>query len=272
MITTKNLAPKKIILLLFVTLLMNNFLFSQVDVKDNMTRVGQMTGDQIANDPFGNLYVVKDALLQKYNEKGEFLYSYSNFSLGNITSIDVDNFMKIMLFYEESSTLLFLDDRLSPITDPIDLFSKQYTTIALAAYTSDNRTWLYDFAHTDLILLDIYFNKINKTHYAFPNFQPIQLIEISGKKMAMNNPTDGIYLFDSFGTFIKIIRIKTEFPVQIVENTIYYIKEGNLYCYDYEKLQEEILTLNIPDMKQCLRYKNMLFILKTNGEVWKIQL
>lgn len=250
---------------------MTNTLFSQIHLEEKTIKF-PISGDQLAIDRIGNFYVIKDAVLQKFSNNGELLFSFSNFSFGNITSVDVSNYLKIMIFYGESSTLLFLDDRLSPISDPIDLFSRQYTTIALAAYSADNRTWLYDFANSDLIILDIYFNKIDKIHYNFPHFQPTQLIEIQGKQMSMYNPMDGLYIYDSFGTFDKKIRIETAYPVQIVDHTIYYIKDGNFYGYHYQKLSEEMVELNLPDMKQCLRYKNMLFILKTDGEIWKINL
>ena len=117
----------------------------------------EQTAQIIAVDPQGNIYAVNNASLYKYAPNGTLLYSYTQNLDGNITSIDVDNPLKIMLFYRDAGTILFLNDKLSPIGDAIDLFAKGLTTINLATYSTKNQIILYDEANTDLIILDFYF-------------------------------------------------------------------------------------------------------------------
>ena len=248
-------------------LLVSFFLTFAYGQYDKLIIIEKINGDQITVDLLGNLYVIQDALLQKYDPNGQFLFSYSNFSFGNITSVDVSNPMKIMLFYQETGTIIFLDDRLAPITNKIDLYSRQYMTISLAAYSSDNKIWLYDEVRADLIVLDAHFNEINRVHYNFQNFNPTQLQEITGKMFFMHNPEQGIFLFDSFGTYIKTIATQSFFPVQVHNNHIYYLKNNQLHIYNYNQLSEETGEMDMSHIKQCLIHKNRLYLLDKMGRV-----
>ena len=122
-----------IVLLFSVTL----SLFAQ----DNVTVLEKMTGTELGIDPNRNLYLVGGSKLSKLDGEGRLLRSFDDSFLGDIASIDVDNPMKIMVFYRESGKILFLDDRLSPVTEPLDLFSHGYTSVSLAAYSTDNLIW-----------------------------------------------------------------------------------------------------------------------------------
>jgi hypothetical protein len=259
-----NILKKTIALSLFLFFLTPVITYSQ---DNSLITVEKIRGDQIAIDYLGNLYVIQNALLQKYDPNGQFLFSYSNFSFGNITSVDVSNPMKIMLFYQETGTIIFLDDRLASISNQIDLYSRQYMTISLTAYSSDNKILLYDEAHADLIALDNYLNEIYRVHYNFQNFNPIQFQEIQGKMFFMHNPESGIFLFDSFGTYIKTIATQSPFPLQVYNNSIYYLKNDQLYVYNYTQLSENVWKTDMSHFKQCLVYKNRLYLLDKTGKV-----
>ena len=258
---------KRGLILIFFYIFIIPTTFTQVNFGSNPEIIDKIRGDIIAIDVLGNLYIVQESSLYKYSLKGELLYSYSNFSLGPISSVDVTNPMKIMLFYKDAATLLFLDDRLSPISENLDLMNKQLATISLAAYSTNNQIWLYDFINMDLITLDMYFNVTGKVHYNFPNFQPTQLMEIPGKMFAMYNPEQGIYLFDSFGSYIKTIGIQTEKKVQFVGQTLIYLKDSRLHIYNYQELRDESFELKDTHIKQSLKFRDKYILLKESGEV-----
>lgn len=235
--------------------------------EENTIVIDKIRGDRIASDHLGNLYIMQDGLLQKHDQDGKLLSSYSNFSFGNISSVDVSNPMKIMLFYQETGTIIFLDDRLAPITNRLDLYNLQYMTISLAAYSSDNKIWLYDEANADLIALDNYNHEVHRIHYSFQNFNPTQLQGISAKMFFMHNPNEGVLFFDSFGTYIKTIATRTPYNLQVSNDIIYYLKEGRLHLYNYVQLSEEILDREMSNIKQCLVHRNRLYLLELTGRV-----
>ncbi|MEG1555317.1 MAG: hypothetical protein RR356_01150 [Bacteroidales bacterium] len=222
---------------------------------------------EITVDLFGNIYLLQEAALYKYSIAGEFLCSYSNFTLGSIRSVDVSNPMKIMLFYRDAGSIVFLNDQLSPIIETLDLYAKNLNTISLATYSTTNNIILFDHLNMDMIVLDFFLNEKSRVHFTFHDFDPIRMVEINEKQLVMNNPATGFYFFDSFGTYEKTIGIKNIDFFQIINHAIYYLKEGGIYRYDYRKMEEKNIEIQQNNVKQVLVYRDKLILLKTNGNV-----
>ena len=241
-----------------------------VHAQQNMQAVViEQAAQNIAVDPQGYVYAINDASLYKYAPDGKLLYSYNNNLLGNISSIDVDNPLKIMLFYRDAGSILFLDDKLAPIGDLVDLFSKGLTTISLATYSTKNELILYDESNTDLIFLDFYFREKERIHYDFKDFQPILLTNINEKMTVMQDPRQGIFFFDNFGTFEKNIAVLSAYPIQILKDRILYINNNQLNSYSYLQLEWNPLCDLAEKTIQVLIYQNNIIL--TDGKTIKIQ-
>lgn len=158
-------------------------------------------GRTVTTDPNGNVYVTNGATLFKLNADGEILFRYTNFQQGNISSIDVDNPLKIMVFYKEASLILFLDEKLVPMMEPLDLFSR-FHNIALATYSTDNTIWLYDEVLQDLINVNFQLDEISRNHLSWEDFHPLRFYSLQEKQLAMCTE-ESIYYFDAFGTYLK---------------------------------------------------------------------
>ena len=218
-----------IVLLFSVTL----SLFAQ----DNVTVLEKMTGTQLDFDSNFNLYLVNGSKLSKLDGEGRLLRSFDDSFLGDITTIDVDNPLKIMLFYRESGKILFLDDRLTPVMEPLDLFSHGYTSVTLAAYSTDNLIWLYDAASHELICIDFYCKEKSRNRLNFSDFEPTQLLARYERSLLMNNPEDGMYLLDAFGTFLKRIPIPVEKILWYNHTFITYLTPDSIGTYDLVKME-----------------------------------
>ena len=242
-----------------------NFLFAQ-------TQIPNVTANYIKIDPYGNLYAVKEAQLSKFSPQGRLLYTYSKNSLGVISSIDVFNPMKIMLFYQDAGMLVFLNEQLSLITDPISLFENNYSTISLASYSSANQIHLYDNTHKYLLTLDFFMREISKTPINFPAFNPQKMIELEEKSLAFHDSETGIYLFDAFGTFNKLVPIITSNPVTVTSELIYYTNNNELFIYNYKTLNAETKQLPVSDVIQTLYYRNNMIVLLQDRTIWIYEL
>ena len=235
----------------------------------------EQIAQSIAVDPQGNIYAVNDATLYKYAPDGTLLYTYNDNLLGHISSIDVDNPLKIMLFYRDAGFIVFLSDKLSPIGDRVNLFSKGLTTIGLATYSTKNELILYDESNTDLILLDFYFREKERIHYDFTDFQPILLTNVNEKITVMQDPQQGVFFFDNFGTFDKNIAITTGFPVQIIKGNILYVKDNQLNSYNYETLDARMVA-NISDVAETVQqvlisHNRMILLDEKNIKIIQVQ-
>jgi len=232
------------------------------------TQIPNVNADYMKLDPYGNIYAVKGAQLFKFSIDGKLLSQFSDHTLGTISSIDVFNPMKIMLFYKDAGTLVFLNEQLAHIQDPIYLFDYNYYTISLASYSAANQIHLYDHVNKYLLTLDFFMRELYRTPLNFPAFHPIQMIELEEKSLAFHVPDTGIYLLDSFGTFNKLLRMATEQPVVVTGDLIYYSKNNEVVIYNYKTLSTDTQQLPISDVAQALFYRNKMVFLLNDGTLW----
>ncbi|NOZ36132.1 MAG: hypothetical protein GXO80_12645, partial [Chlorobi bacterium] len=94
--------------------------FSDIHIKT----IIPVKADKIYIDDFDNLYVISGSSLIKFTSDGKQLFSFDSSYSEVISSIDVKNPMKILVFYNNQNKLLFLDNKLSLIGDEIYLENK----------------------------------------------------------------------------------------------------------------------------------------------------
>jgi len=249
-------------------LLLSYILFSTCCFSFAQMQIPNATADYIKIDHFGNIYAVKESQISKFSSQGVLLYSYSNTRLGAISSIDVFNPMKIMLFYQNTGMLVFLNEQLALINEPISLFDANYPTISLASYSSANQIHLYDNSNKYLLTLDFFMREISKTPIHFPTFNPKKMIELEEKKLAFQDQELGVFLFDAFGTFNKLIPIITSHPIEMSSELIYYTNHNEINIYNYKTLHSETKQLPVSDVIQTLIYRKNKILLLQNGNIW----
>jgi hypothetical protein len=104
----------------------------------------KQSAQQVNIDILNQVYLINRAGLQKYNSQGVLLAQYQNALLGTICLLDVSNPLRLMAFYKNSGTLLFLNQQLATIGDPIDCFEIFGAEIALACSSSDGGFWVFN--------------------------------------------------------------------------------------------------------------------------------
>lgn len=224
-------------------------------------KFGAIQGDVLTCDRNGNLYLINDAVLLKIDQTGTILGTYNNSYLGTITSIDVSNPLKIMVFYQYSGMIVFLDDKLVALQDALDLSTRNFFNISLAAFSTDNRIWLYDNLKEELITVDFQLRELQRNRLTINNLAPTQLIALKEQRVVMQNPETGILFFDNFGTYLKTIAIQTELPIHVDQENIYYLNQNQYIAYNYRKLSS-LTICSLPDaVKQAITIRNKIFYL-----------
>jgi len=243
-------------------------LFSILSTSVAQTQIPNITADFIKLDPYGNIYAVKESQLYKFSSQGKLLFHYSDNTLGVISSIDVFNPMKIMLFYQNSGTLVFLNEQLTPIREPVSLFDANYFTISLASYSAANQIHLYDNVNRYLLTLDFFMREISRTPINFPSFNPIKMIELEEKTLAIHDTEQGVFLFDIFSTFNKLIPLITPRSVTVTPELIYFANDNEITIYNYKTMSIETQQLPISNVIQTQFYRNKMILLLQNGTIW----
>jgi len=137
---------------LYIFLILISFFsysFGQIETE----KIINIEADNIYADSFDNLYVLSGNTLIKYNLKGEKLFSYDAEGGDKITSVDVRNSLKIILFFEDQNKVILLDNKLSKIGNEIFLDKSDILGNAVICGATIGGYWIYDNINSQLLKL-----------------------------------------------------------------------------------------------------------------------
>ncbi len=217
-------------------------------------------------DKFGNCYLASRNKLLKYSPSGEFLYPYEEFRYGAIGSVDVTNPLKIVVFFPDVMKAVTLDKFLSPLT-VYDFLQLGYPTVSAVCGSTDGRIWYFDNIRMQL-------KKIDETGRVLREGQPLNAILAKtpvpnflleyDNMVYMNDSSQGIFVFDVFGSYKKTIPVKGLTKFQALAQTIIYSDKQNLNAYDM--LSFGTRTLELPahetDLLQAVIGKEVMLMLE----------
>lgn len=255
----------------FLIIVLSALSFCAISQSEPYVLIDKVKADQMAVDKQGNVYAIQGSNLYKYDPTGKLLYSFSDYAAGVISSIDVTNPLKVMLFYQDVAEIRFLDDRLAPIAK-LSLMDLGYYTVSLAAYSIQNSLWLYDNVQRELICVDFQGKEKCRNHLVLPDFAPTQLFCYKEQNVVLYNPNSGVAFFDVFGTLLKTLPFVSETPVQVVGGALYFTKEGQLCAFDLNKLELFNKPLHEERIKQFYLSRGNLYLLTEEGLIKVVSL
>jgi len=228
-------------------------------------------------DNMKHLYQIEDGhTLVKYNSQGEQLFVYNENNLGDIHSIDVSNPFRIMVYFYDFSTIVFLDRTLSE-TRRFDLVDFDLPLTEVVASASDNTMWLFD---NDTYTLKKINNQnqvvVESTDLALiseETISPNRLIEYDNN-VYLNVPEIGILVFDVFGNYIKTIELLGLDYFQLYENQLFYIEDESLQSYHLLSFFKQKIKLPIlkPHLQQLCISQELLYLnYSQNTEIYQLK-
>lgn len=212
-------------------------LSKQIPVKSNY----------ITSDIFNNLYIVSKTDLQKLNEEGILLNTYSNKNLGDITFVDATNPMRIVLFYVHFNQVVFLNNKLSPLSEPILLDDLGFTSVGGVCNSSQNGFWIFDSRNSQLVMISSSLQLVFKgTKINIPDSVPSIPIFMSehGKKVFLAFQNLGFYIFDQTGMQEKFIPVSSLQFMHVSGSTVYYLAEGKLWHMNVENMTTSLIEID----------------------------
>ncbi|MBI4930686.1 MAG: hypothetical protein HY841_07990 [Bacteroidetes bacterium] len=219
----------------------------------------------ITTDNLGNSYLFNGTLVEKYDGDGNLLKNFSNKNLGNITSVDASNSLKVLLFYKSFQQILLLDNMFAPSGNSISLDALGYNQTSLVCSSHDNGFWIFSKQNSELIRFDQNLQKTQQTG----NISQLTGMETNPdfvteqyNKVFMNDSLKGILVFDIYGTYNKIIPIKGLHHFQISNDDIIYFKEGKLKSYNMKTLEDAEISLPEINIIDARTEKEKLYLLK----------
>lgn len=209
-----------------------------------------ITGNSIISDNLGNIYLFEKSSLKKFDADGNFAYSYTELSDGFIYSIDVSDALKIIIFNKDFGKIKFLDNKLSVKSDPILLSNLDFANATLVATSYESGFWLYDPMSNQLVRFN---NNSQMTHQSGNisdltgrEFDPSFIVE-SDNMVYLNDPRYGVFVFDRYATYMKVIPVKNIKSFQVFDNNIFYLENNIIKSLDTKTYDEKILKLPVLD-------------------------
>ena len=197
----------------------------------------------IGVDNFQNIYYTSKSTL--YKKSNTEIIEYAALNLGQITTVDLINPLKIVVFYKESNTVVILDNTLAEIRRINFSAIENFRNISHATNAGDRRLWIYN---TDIQRLELFDYNQNKVIIEFPP-TVLPAIELTSNfNVCWVKTNEAIDSYTVYGSLINSFPIETSLEaITIYNESIFAIAEEKLFYSKKNALT--FSNLEIPEIK-----------------------
>ncbi len=202
-------------------------------------------------DNLGRIYVVDEKnTIINYRPDFTEMYRYANNRKGQISSVDLTNPLKVVVFYDDFNHLKIFDNTLTLISE-LDL-GDTFADVTAAAASNDGNLWIYDPVQFKIMKISengkIMMETTNVNDFGMTQLK-VTSIKEKNNVLILCDPSKGFYFFDNLGQYLFHYAAKEIVHFQFDGNSIiYYTKEGlfsfslktkEKYSYDIHDLYEK---------------------------------
>ncbi len=243
--------------ILYLFLFITTSLYSQDTIDATLINTSEVNVDHIVGiDNFDTFYYIDDNTLYKKTNDGKSL-NFSNYQLGNISSANTFNPLKINLFYQDFNYVIILDNRLAEIFKLDFNVIQPYKNITHISTGFDNTLWVFN---VDLQQLELYDYKSNTTRFAAVPVQSSVLDLESDYNYCWLLTENYLYQYNYFGSMISKLP-NTGFTEIAKSNGHLILKQDNSLFFK-PKNNDTIRAINLPKLliNQFLLTNETLYI------------
>lgn len=229
-------------------------------------------------DMLDNIYLITAGnQLKKFNSNGDSIAVFNDVKkYGNPSYIDVNNPLKILVYYKNYSTVVILD-RLLTQRNTINLRKQSIFSVKAIATSYDNNIWVFD--EQDLKLKKISedgevlqeSSDMRQLTDSVPS--PTQIID-SDNLVYLYDDKKGFYIFDYYGALKNTLPFLNWTDVAISGNRMMGFSENKLFSYQLKSLN--LKTYQLPsffkDYDAIKAVNGKVYMLKKDGvEIYSVQ-
>jgi hypothetical protein len=256
---------KKITLFITACLLTAAAAFAQKDsvLQFSKNLNGEFTYFNVDN--LDNIYLVNNQnQLKKLNSQGDSVGIFNDVrKYGKLFYIDVTNPLKLLLYYQNFSTIVVLD-RFLMVRNVINLRTQNIFNVKAIANAYDNNIWVFDEGDAKLKKIGENGDVLSETvdcRLIFDSIpSPTQIID-EGGFVNLYDPAKGFYIFDIYGALKSKIPFTGWKNVEAINKTLYGFADTVLYEYQPG-------TLHLKEYKLSAAFKNALQIKAANNKIY----
>lgn len=216
----------------------------------------------IGVDAYKNLYSIKDRVLHKQGPDGAIVFY--DFQLGNVSSVDIINPLKIVVFYEDTNTVVLLDNKLNEI-ERINFNSlPEFINVKTATNAGNSKLWIFNI---DTQQLELYHYRDNQKTTVSQPFAGKLLSQASNFNYCYVLTENKLRTFNTYGSLISEMDVD-DFEKIIEQNkSIIAVKENELfliYNNQGDALNNSVEPIKLPisenTIKDLYLTKDFLYI------------
>jgi len=220
-------------------------------------------------DPIGNFYLVKNGILIKYSASGDSLASWSDPSKGPITLVDATDPLRILLYHRDFNLIHFLNNRLTPLSDPISPDAIGISQPLTVAVSNQGGFWILDGTTRRIRRYDAQLNMASESApLDLPSLKASSSIRLfeAGNWLCLLVPDREIRVFDLFGNFLRKLPLKVN-AACFADNRLLLTRTGQISLYaSQEEPEQTVYVWDESALLESALYKEYLWI-RTPREV-----
>ncbi len=245
--------------LFYLVLILSTSVTSQEVIQISLVNSTPLKADTfISRTNFESTFYIKNNVFIKSSKDDNITpIEYNNFQLGQITSANTFNTLKINLFYKHFNTAIILDNRLAEIYK-IDFNTLQpYKNVSNISTGYDNTLWVFN---QDTQQLELYDYKTNVTRAQTLPVKSNVLDLKSNYNYCWLLTKDYVYVYNYFGSLLK--KMKNDGYTALAEDNgnVFFKKNNSLFFL--KKNTSHIIPIELPNLliKQFFVTNESLYI------------
>ncbi len=184
--------------------------------------------DFAVTDPLGNLYIISPEMaVEKYAPDGRLLTRYTQNRLGMPALLDVTNPLKVLVWYADFRTVVWLDRSLTTLGE-LNLIDAGYPEVRTVAAAQDGNLWLYDEAGFRLRKIGADGKPLFESqdmNLLFDQTLQISCIRENETGVLVAEARYGILQFDPYGQYARTVALSGVKQFVLKGREVFYIRD-----------------------------------------------
>ena len=189
-------------------------------------------------DKFNNFYGITNNTL--YKLEGSKKYQFADLQLGELSSVDLLNPLKITLFYKNTNTAVIVDNRLNEISRINFTTIQNFRNVSFATTGKDRSLWIYNIDLQQLELFNYHTLKV------VAHTQPINhqvMAQQSNYNFCWLLQDEKLEFYNSYGSFMTSFNVPKDLAFSESNNILVAKTQENWYIL--ERKQTSLKELQV---------------------------
>lgn len=220
--------------------------FAQAPDSMRLQRTLEVSASFASSDNFSNIYVVtSDNALLKFDSVGRQVAMYTNNRLGTAAMVDASNPLKILVWYPDFQTVVWLDRTLNEM-GRLNFSQAELYSVRCVAMAFDGNIWAFDDAISKLVKLNLegmVLLESQALNVNFPRRFSATRLRDNGQRVYLNDPANGLCTLDQYANLEKVYNTFSIHDFEIVGDWLCYLENGQLCLQRQDRLQTIYVAL-----------------------------